>query len=402
MFVFVPRRFSGRGLCRAAALTAALWPAAAVAQTPITLTAAGHTIAPGHVYDWQRVAPPAPLPRLRAGANQTWDFSALAPMGAAYTRSWPAALPNPAYPQATLGGGYTVPLGPLQIQGNNFLGYTAAGLVQFGSALAKQSFSLGAISGNPQDSLLFPAQNLPYAPPLVVQELPSTAGTTNDQFHRSVTNLQISIAAFGLNRAPARYVQRFTRRDSVIAWGTARVPVAGQTGGSVPIPVLLRRSYTIQQDSFFVNGQPAPALLLTALGLTQGNTVTRVDDVFLRASSPQAVVYVAYTQPNRTQATITVSAETTIPLGRPALVAEAPAELWPNPAAAGQSVRVAVPGFTQPTSARLLDALGRLVLAATLRPGEPLPLPASLAPGAYVLTANLPDGRTLRRRVVVE
>ncbi len=378
---------------------------AAVAQTPITLTAAGYNITPARVNNWQRVSPaPGALPRLVAGPNQQWDYRALQPMGAPYTRTFSAPVANPAYPLATLGRGYSVALGPLQIIGEQYNGFTSDGFVEFGSALDEQAFSLSSFTGTPTDSLAFPAQNLINTPPLILQELPSTAGSTQNQFRRLTTEFRITVGLFGLNRVPGRYVQRFTHIDSVIAWGTVRVPVAGQAGGSAPIPVLLRRSYVTQQDSFYLAGQPAPAALLGALGLMQGSSSRTVYDSFLRDSSPQAVAQVSYTNAGRTQAEIFVSAEASLPLRAPTLLTDAEAALWPNPAPAGQTVRIEVAGgLSQPTPATLHNALGRTVLTTALRPGTTaLPLPATLAPGTYLLTATLPDGRLLRRRVGVE
>ncbi len=399
---FVP--FLSRPLLVGALAAALLMaPAAVVAQTPITLTAAGHNIAPGRVNNWQQVRPaPGALPRLVAGPNQAWDYRALTPVGAPYTRAFAPALVNAAYPVATLGRAYTVALGPLLIQGDQFNGFTGAGFVEFGAALAAQAFSLGSFSGNPSDSLAFPAQNLINTPPLVLQELPSTAGTTQNQFRRLATTFRITVGAFGISRAPGRYVQRFTHLDSVIAWGTIRVPVAGQPGGSAPVPVLLRRSYIIEQDSFYVAGQPAPPALLAALGLTQGASSRTVFDSFLRESSPQPVAQVSYLNAARTQGEIYVSAEANLPLRAPALLTEAEAALWPNPVIAGEAVRVDINGLTQRVPATLHDGLGRVVFAPELHPGGALPLPAALAPGTYLLAADLPDGRLLRRRVVVK
>lgn len=387
----------------AAALAATLLAGSAAAQNPITVTAAGYPVAPGTTYRWQRLQAPPAVPVLVGGPNQTWDFRAL-PLMATPTVSAPLLVPppNPAFPTATVASAYTRGLGALQVQGVQYYALTPTGYVSLGAALRRQAFPIGSATGSSLDSVIILAQNLLYQPPQPVLVLPTTAGTGFRYADRTPTQVQLTVTALGLNRAPVQYIERSAVADSVIGWGTIRVPVRGQAGGSALIPVLLRRVTKAAQDSFYVAGQPAPAALLGALGLVQGAASTFTYDTFQRNNSAQSVFSISYATLSRQQATFSVSAEPGLPLRAPALVPPAAAALWPNPVAAGQALRVEVGGLTEPVAATLRDALGRPVLTLTLRPQQPLPLPATLAPGAYLLTADLPDGRLLRRRVVVE
>lgn len=80
-------------------------------------------------------------------------------------------------------------------------------------------------------------------------------------------------------------------------------------------------------------------------------------------------------------------------------------EVYPNPSA-GRPVQLALQGFASETLSLLLaDALGRPVLAQTLTPVAahylaPLPLPAGLAAGTYVLTLA-GSGSPVRKRLIV-
>lgn len=402
---FIMARFHFFTRSAAAGLAATLLANPAVAQSAITLTATGHTVTPATVYPWQPVQPPTAALPLVAGANQAWDFRALTNQGAAFTNnSRQVPPPNPAFPTATVGQRYLNSLGPLQVRGMQYNGYSAAGYVSFGSMLARQAFPIGSLTGSTQDSVVVLAQTNVYPQPQLIQALPATMGDVFARSSRTVTLATITVTAFGLTNAPVLYVQRYAEYDSVIAWGTLRVPVAGAGGGSAPIPVLLNRKRFVAQDSFYVNGQPAPAVLLGALMLTQGATGVFLSDNFLRLGSTQSVAAFNYPGTNRRQTSrVLVSTEAGLPLRAPALVAAADAALWPNPVAAGQALRVTISGLAEPVAAVLHDALGRTVYATTLRPGtDVLPLPAALAPGAYLLAADLPDGRSLRRRVVVE
>lgn len=79
--------------------------------------------------------------------------------------------------------------------------------------------------------------------------------------------------------------------------------------------------------------------------------------------------------------------------------------VFPNPSA-GEPVRLSLQGYENETlTLRIADPLGRLVLAQTLMPMAaqycaPLPLPAGLAAGTYILTLA-GSGRPVQKRLVV-
>ena len=72
--------------------------------------------------------------------------------------------------------------------------------------------------------------------------------------------------------------------------------------------------------------------------------------------------------------------------------------VYPNPVARGEAMQLpALPGGTRVS---LSDALGRRVWQGAA--ASTLPVPAALAPGAYLLLATAPDGRQWRSRLLVE
>lgn len=80
-------------------------------------------------------------------------------------------------------------------------------------------------------------------------------------------------------------------------------------------------------------------------------------------------------------------------------------DVFPNPSA-GQPVQLSLQGYESETlTLRIADPLGRLVLTQTLTPAAaqyraPLPLPAGLATGTYVLTLA-GRGRAVQKRLVI-
>ncbi len=404
--------FSGATLALGAVLTVS---SASRAQAPITLTAATYPASSQTTELFWRGDNPAGAPIPRVGANQVWDYSALPlePTGVLYANFF---MPVPAGSPFSGAGLRQVVTqlyaGSLELAGTNYQRVDATGVFDLGYGLDTYRQSLTATTGGATDSLVVPRQVIPNQPAARVLPFPFTAATGNRCATRTRFAAQLTVAALGLNRAPFYWVRRYIRTDSGAAWGTLRVPVRQGaslvTSPSAPLPVLMRRTTLVVQDSFYLGNQPAPANLLAGLQLTQGGVSRTYRDDFLRAGSGQYVLRLGYDDPARTALTFSwISAEANVPLRAPALVQTADATLWPNPVAAGQALQLTISGLTQPVAATLPvtlhDALGRVVLTTKLRPDVgTLSLPATLAPGAYLLLADLPDGRALRRRVVVE
>ena len=134
------------------------------------------------------------------------------------------------------------------------------------------------------------------------------------------------------------------------------------TGLAGNAEVVQRR--VVQQDSFYLSGQPAPAFLLTALGQTQGNKTYDFEHYFFRQNSAQYVLALGYATSAFTTPTAAVySAETAIPLASTAAreVATGGLSAWPNPVGRSQSLSFslanAAPG--QPLRLTLRDITGR-------------------------------------------
>jgi hypothetical protein len=87
-------------------------------------------------------------------------------------------------------------------------------------------------------------------------------------------NYLMTVAGFGLNKTPASQVTYFTNESSVVGYGTLILPDPDGSG-NVSMEALLLRTDRVQVDSFFLAGQPAPQVMLGALGLVQGASSTR-------------------------------------------------------------------------------------------------------------------------------
>ncbi|MBK7010778.1 MAG: hypothetical protein IPH36_20200 [Saprospiraceae bacterium] len=105
--------------------------------------------------------------------------------------------------------------------------------------------------------------------PRVILDFPVTKGYSHQSVSRRVAKFKINIPAFGLNYAPVHHVANVVREDTLTAWGKMKVYTPNGPSPSYDVLVLLSLQHQI--DSFYLNGLPAPANLLTAFGQQQGS-----------------------------------------------------------------------------------------------------------------------------------
>ncbi len=149
----------------------------------------------------------------------------------------------------------------------------ADGFKEMGRHYFEFGLDLEYVSGTPGDSLYIPEQNVSATPqPAYQLRYPQTY---TDQYNYDVTYSVEGMVTFslaGYDHLP--FVKKTTEMYEVTAagWGTAVVPAPG--GVSEALPALLQRVKITVTDSFFVDGQPAPAPLLAFFGLPSGAAVT--------------------------------------------------------------------------------------------------------------------------------
>ena len=369
----------------------------AVAQTPITLTQSNFPAQPSAV-DLYSTASATGIAAPTTGANQTWNYGNLTATGQT-SMSYSAPSATPAFAGTTRTYTYSLPLGPLQVQGVSSQALTATGLKYLGYNIPRQRFSLGALTGSPTDSLTLAAQAVPVNATLVA--FPTTTGTVNRNFYRSGTTGLLTVAALGLSKTPLRLVQRVTSTDSVAGYGTLRIPVAGGTSSS---QVLLVRSRVVEVDSFYLAGQPAPTFLLGALGVTQGAVSRSYFDNFYRAGSSQPMLGLSYSSATyQTVAGAYYSREATLLAARPSLAAAVGGlAAYPNPLAQGPLLLAAGNGSQAAVTLTVRDGLGRQLATGRGQLGQPTTLLAGLPQGSYLLEIATADGQRAVQHVAVQ
>jgi len=336
------------------------------------------------------------------GANQTWNYTGLTPIGQPFSNTYTAPIATSPFTGTTRAYTYTITFGILSVLGTTYEALSATGLQYQGFRIVTQRFGLGSITGFSTDSVVVPTQTVPAGAARFV--FPTTTGTVNRQNYRLATTGLLTVALAGLNRSPLRLVQRFSSVDSVAGWGTVRIPTATGTA-SAPYPALLLRRRMVEVDSFYLGTAPAPALLLAALNLQQGATTYNFSDAFFRANSSQPLLNLNYPTSARVAPNaISYSRETTVVAStRPELAAQVGGLFaYPNPSDGGALTLAAGNGSRQAVRLTVRDLVGRTCAQASAYTGEPTSVLAGRPAGVYLVEVEAASQARSTVRVTVE
>ena len=283
-----------RILCLFAALVASL---ATFAQTPITLDKTNITGRIQGSFHW-RIASATGVNSPTTGANQAWDYSSLK---GAYQKG--NLLAAPSYSTTAVQDtdanllNYETSIDPHSfIQTCTVYDIDDQGLFYAGKIFPKtKATSESQFTGNIKDSTYFPPQYFQARENII--PFPATMGTSWVSKLNYTITLNMTAIDYGLNKTSGKIERQVFIKDTVVGWGTLKIPVITQP--SIPYNVLLVRRYYVQIDSYFVkNGstfQPAPPPLLTAYTVKQHDTTNKAySEYFVRAGNGYPLLSIGY------------------------------------------------------------------------------------------------------------
>lgn len=165
--------------------------------------------------------------------------------------------------------------GGLQYEGVQFYDISSSAITLLGEEIQiNQIIPLGSVTGNANDILEFPTQNMPLSTPQADKRFPTSLGDVFVASNIQETKFNLTLNAFGLNNTPGYRKSFRTITDSVVGWGTVKIKGIATKRIYDNIPVLQVRRITVVTDSFYLGGNPAPKQLLDAFGLAQGKPVS--------------------------------------------------------------------------------------------------------------------------------
>ncbi len=216
------------------------------------------------------------------GEDQIWDFSELDELASGVFGGSDFIVPSdPAFPTATyaeeISGFYFIS----GVESNDYDGFRFYELNDnglFGLGLAQNQpavlnvEAIGAV-------INYEAQTRPYTgtPKLPNVLLPVEFGDTSTTTNgiEDTSSFTVNAPAFGLNNTPGQTVNTYDVTQEVIASGTANFKGIGEKR------VLVTKSVTTTTINYFLGGAPAPAALLSTLGVTDGATSTETTYRFI-------------------------------------------------------------------------------------------------------------------------
>lgn len=232
-----------------------------------------------------------------------------------------------------------------------------------------------------------------FSVPLRSLKFPATYGTVWVDSAVRTLNINLTVTAASLNNAPGQQRQKRIYLDSVVGWGRMKVPVFGKTT-SAWIPVLQMHHTDTQVDSFFLNGSPASATLLAAVGVTQGQITRVVRTYFYRAGAFRPLIEAVHSAPSFSSSVskmfihaVDVPDATAVPH----LTGNA-FRVYPNPLHAGGQLHIEMQGIAgYGWSYTLVNIAGQIIMDGVLpqlamKNSTDISLPQSLSAGIYYLT----------------
>lgn len=361
------------------------------AQTPITLQASDVPIptAPFNILS----LPTTGLPATSIGSNQSWNYSSF--VGNNPSQNVYEAETDPFFTAA----GIDVFLDGTKSFNTSFI-YNIAnewdfnnnGVDDKGYYVYAQDYSLSSITGNNADSLFIPEQKYILNTPRKILAYPCTFQSAWSSDSRRVTQFKLNVAGYGLNQAPAEHAYHMIRKDSIVSWGKLKLYTT--SGPSAEVDVLVDKVASYAIDSFYLNGSPAPAALLTAFGVAQGQqTNTLYYYNFMRKNAINYLMRIAYGT-DASYSTITGAyvntdnlAPTSIQENEKTLYSSS---LFPNPATTPQLHILLSGQAPEFNSYSIYNFAGQCVQQGNIIPSPQLDftLDASLSNGLYTITIN--------------
>lgn len=270
-------------------LCSMLLASSAIAQTPIGLYPGAVPATLNRTDVMSNILLNASVPNLAPATNANWDFTSVTYNPLTTNLKY---APVTGFPNATMSNLVIYNINPTQHYETNLMfAVTNAGNMLYGERLTRQAFSLN--TSNVLDSLVILAQDVNYDVPQKLLVFPTTMGSNWTSSSKSTTNMTITYNPLATN-APAQRRSVMASNYKVVGWGNIKAKYPNGVI-SANMGVLQIESTVSSTDSFYVNGSPAPAVLLSQIGLSQGQTNYVYQRNFYRQYELTPLVSATYT-----------------------------------------------------------------------------------------------------------
>lgn len=357
----------------------------------ITITQADFV--PPLVYDTAFIANETGFQTPPSGNDQTWKFTTLTKSNYAYITRFMDGSKDDAFDDDYSYRSATYSFQVFDFTGYAYMGYDKNGYYDYGRSIDRSPFSIAALTGGANDSLVFTAQKIKYNHRMDFVKFPMTVGDKWTQTRREPTPFELTVSGFGLNKTPGVSPRNRTDTREVIGHGTLQVPLDDGSTSAMMEVLMVKHTYEME-DSFYLNGQPAPAALMMAFGISQGMKQGGEYIEFYRKGFGSYVLRLEVTGGAVDVAAWDIAGARGLSTATQLVQARFVTSMYPNPAAAGSTVTLQT-GFNI-ENFRLFDAGGREITNLSYKNSEAgkcaVNLPTGLQTGLYFYTATSANG----------
>jgi hypothetical protein len=316
--------------------------------------------------------------------NYTWDLTELVYQSGfnTYTRSAANISGN------QMSKNIVYPFGALTYIVKGDYIFDNDGLFKAAEVVAYQGNTLAPLTGDVNDSLVFPDQIVNFSAPLMELTFPASYNTTWSSTVKYNTNFKLTVNAYGIVNTPGERRTTYTIKDTVVGWGKMKVQDKnGDESGLMD--VLQVRHWEQAVDSFYLGGMPAPGSLLTAFGISQGMATSNSEVMFYRPNELTPLLWVKYSDNTMTTPIIMETSRTRLAektTGIHGIASENGFKLYPNPVT-NRTLNVEVPEAGK-WSYELIAMNGQRMTGGALSfntgvKNTSIALPYSILPGYY-------------------
>ncbi len=242
------------------------------------------------------------------GANMVWDYSGIAHETATIIQQeFHDATNDSDFPNALNYWETSLDFTTFTIPQKAYFQLDESGHSYIGSKVEESSFSITALSGGTDDVLRFPERVIHLEGKYEYLRFPMNYQDQWTSTSVDEINFEITVAGFGLNQTPGTARGTATNNVEVIGYGQVIIPMEDGSASN-PVEVLLVKTSTSSVSNYFLGGAPAPAALLSAFGLVEGEEVIiEPSYAFYRPGfdEPVLTVYSSVRYTYRPQVTVT-------------------------------------------------------------------------------------------------
>jgi hypothetical protein len=321
------------------------------------------------------------LPAIAPGEDAVWDFTAATDSSNVFRKAFVAN--NQSFPEATFQTEIFYPFSGLRYIGNLMQNVTSDGIAGYGVHIDRQAIPLALLTGSTTDSLIFNKQDVHYSTPSYLVKYPISIGDQWTNTYKFKTSFALTILAYGLVATPGERRTEYITTNEVIGWGKTKINDKNGNPASPTDVLLIKRTQTAI-DSFYLAGSPAPALLLNAFGLTQGQVDKNYHYIFQRAGEYYGMVEIGFADSSYTKVENVYVQQLRLYTSSVKKGEKVPFTVFPNPITT-RSFTIHVTGEPDQYSYQLINLSGQAISEGKLSTNSNINLSENITSGSYFL-----------------